>query len=296
MNKTILMLVTIAILNLFLVSCVTQTTPTETSQPTQEATQTIAPTPTEEIFALSVNGAKISPEELDNEISRLQKAEESAGITRTIEERKNFVLDELIGTLLLAQDAKQNGFQFTEADFQKKKAELESGLGSAQALEDWIQQTGYTQETFRESFERSLAAAFTRDRLMAEVPKSTQQFHLQIILLYDLPTAELYYNQILGGADFNTLASIIDPVTRGDIGWFPIGYLTDPAIEQAVLQMKVDEVKGIVEGKVGFYILKLLKIESDRPLSPDALLQTQKNAIEDWLTRQKAESEIIIME
>ena len=296
MNKTILKLITIAILNISLISCAAQATPMETSQPTQETTQTIAPTPTEEIFALSVNGEKISPEELENEISRLQKAEESAGINHTVEERKNFALDELIGTLLLAQDAKEHGFQFTEEDFQKKKAELESGLGSAQALEDWIQQNGYTQDTFRESFKLSLAAAFTRDRLIAEVSKSAQQFHLQVILLYDLPTAEVYYNQILGGADFNTLASIIDPVTRGDIGWFPKGYLTDPAIEQAVLQMKVDEVKGIVEGKVGFYILKLLESETDRTLSPDALLQIQKIAIEDWLTQQKAESEIIIQE
>jgi len=296
MKKTFLTLITIAILSVGLISCSAQPAPVETSQPTPEATQTIAPTPTEEIFALSVNGEKISPEELDEEISRLQKAEEIAGIIRTDEERRNFALDELIGTLLLAQDAKEHGFQFTDEDFQNKKVELEAGLGSAQALEDWIQQNGYTQETFRASLERSLAAAFTRDRLMAEVPKTAQQYHLQVILLYDLPTAEFYYNQILGGADFNTLASTIDPVTRGDIGWFPIGYLPDPAIEQAVLQMKVDEVKGIVEGKVGFYILKLLEIESNRTLSPDALLQTQKLAIEDWLAQQKAESVIIIQE
>lgn len=292
-NPTILTLI-LFFMTFLLTACGVNSNLPETSPPTSAPTNTIVPTPTEETYALSVNGKKISTEELANEIDRVKRAEEAAGIVRSEEDRRNFVIDELVGSLLLAEEATKNGFQLSESDYQNKIDDLVSQLGSQQALDIWIEQNGYTQESFREDLERSLAAAFTRDQLLAKVPVSSKQFHLQIMLLYDKPTAEYYYNQYLGGSDFNTLAAIIDPLTRGDIGWFPIGYLSDPVIEEAVVEMNVDEVIGIIEGKVGFYILKLLEIDNDRRLSPDALLQAQKKAIDDWLSQQLANSEVLI--
>ena len=40
--------------------------------------------------------------------------------------------------------------------------------------------------------------------------------------------------QLNGGADFDELALRADPLTRGDLGWVPRGYLLEPGIEEAL--------------------------------------------------------------
>lgn len=280
----------------FITSCAKPAdTPVISTQTAEvSATETIEPTPTVEDFAISINGEKISVEEMAAEIERVSTADEQAGIQRSDEERKQYAADELIGLTLLALDAFENGFTYTDQDHQEKLDDLSTRLGSQQALEDWLSNNGYTQESFRIALERSTAAAFTRDKIMDAVPTTAKQFHVQEMLLYDKPTADYYYNQYLALGDFNALASAIDPVTRGDIGWFPLGYLPDKVIEETVSQMAVGDVVGVIEGNVGFYILKLLEIDENKLLSPDALLHAQKQAINDWLDQKHSSSEIMI--
>lgn len=296
MRKIELLYISAVLVALLLSACGGAQGSTASEQPTAATITmaTVEPTPTEEIFALKINGETISEEELAGEIERIRATDELIGVQRSDEERRTFAIDELIGIILLAQDAYANGFTYTDADHQTRIATLVAELGSQSELDQWIDQQGYTPDTFRSTLERAVAAGYTRDRLVAQVPFSGKQYHVQELLLYDRPTAEYYYNQYLAGADFNTLASNIDPITRGDIGWFPLGYLPDPIIESAVSQMQVDQVSEIIEGNVGFYILKLLAIDENRELSPDALLQAQKKALNDWITTKRQASEIVI--
>lgn len=288
-----ILLISLAAVLLFS-ACASASDATPTDAPNPQPTTTTPPTPTEEIFAISVNGEKISAEELSLEIERVRAVDEQNGINRSDDERRAYTIDEMIGTTLLAQDAYVNGFVYTDSDHQIRVDELVAELGSIDSLNSWLIQNGYAQESFRQALEHAIAAAFTRDRITALVPTTGKQFHAQELLLYDLPTAEYYYNQYLAGADFNTLSLNIDPITRGDIGWFPLGYLPDPTIETAIAQMEVGQVSEIIEGEVGFYILKLLEVDENRNLSPDALIQAQKKALNDWIQQKRSESEIII--
>jgi len=72
------------------------------------------------------------------------------------------------------------------------------------------------------------------------------------------------------------MAAQVDPVTRGDIGWFPRGYLTEKAVEDAAFSLEAGKYSAIIPGEVGFHIIKTLELQADRPLSPDALLALQK--------------------
>src|SRR5512135_2661121 len=97
-----------------------------------------------------------------------------------------------------------------------------------------------------------------RDKIVSAVPKTADQVHAQQILLYNEGDANSALNQLKNGADFNALAAQYDPSTRGDLGWFPKGYLLEPAIEQSAFSLQVGEYSAVIQTSVGWSIIKLL--------------------------------------
>jgi len=96
-----------------------------------------------------------------------------------------------------------------------------------------------------------------------------------------------------GGAKFDDLAATYDPVTRGDLGWFPRGYLLEPAIEEAAFALQAGQFSGVIQTQVGFHIIFVIE-RGERALSPDALLAMQEKAVRDWLTARRAEAQIVL--
>ena len=81
-------------------------------------------------------------------------------------------------------------------------------------------------------------------------------------------------------------------MTRGDIGWFPKGYLPEKAVEDAAFSLEVGAYSPIISGEVGFHIIKLLERQPARALSPDARTTLQTHALEDWLASHRKQSSI----
>jgi parvulin-like peptidyl-prolyl isomerase len=146
--------------------------------------------------------------------------------------------------------------------------------------------------SFRQALRWQIAAAWMRDQIAASVPTSTAQVHVKQILLYNAGDAQSVLNQLQAGSDFNTLAAQYDPTGHIDLGWFPQGYLTEPAIEQAAFALQPGQFSPIIQTPVGFSILMLVESDPNRPLSPDALLTLQQHAIQDWLKQRLQESTI----
>jgi len=86
----------------------------------------------------------------------------------------------------------------------------------------------------------------------------------------------------------------VDPVTHGDIGWFPRGYLPEKAVEDAAFSLETGAYSVIIPGEAGFHILKLLDRQTERALSPDALFTMQNHALNDWLTARRQQSKIVM--
>jgi peptidyl-prolyl cis-trans isomerase C len=238
-----------------------------------------------------VNGEGIALAEYQAELRRYQTA---IGAEPAPEE-KTRVLQDLIDEVLLAQGAAEKGFVMDEPGVQARIQQLTSQLGSEQALNDWMAVQGYTTETFRLALARAMAAAWMRDQIANALPRTAEQVHARQILLYSSDEANQVLEKLKAGNDFGNLALEYDPVTGGELGWFPRGYLPDVQIEQAAFNLQPGEFSDIIQTQAGFHILQVVGRDPQRLLEPEALLILQSRAVQDWLEQRRSQAEIRIM-
>lgn len=254
----------------------------------------IPPTPTPPPSVAEVNGEYITQADFDSELSRYKAAQQKLGKTVTDQDAAKAVLDNLIAQVLLAQEARTEGFDLTEADLQSRVDALANQLGSADALAKWESDHGYMDESFRLSLKRSVEAAWMRDKIIAAVPSTAEQVHLQQILTYNQDDANAALDQLKNGADFSELAAAYDPVTHGELGWVPRGYLLDANVEAAAFNLNVGAYSDVISTVSGFHIIKVLERDPQHPLSPDALLTLQEAALQQWVQQKRAASKITL--
>jgi parvulin-like peptidyl-prolyl isomerase len=124
-----------------------------------------------------------------------------------------------------------------------------------------------------------------RDQIIADVPTELDQIRAQQMLFYDLTAAELMFDSLEEGKDFSQLASTYDPQTRGDLGWFPRGFLTMPELDPILFDLEAGETSDIIETEIGYHIIKVIEKQSNRPLDPVIRQALQEKALDDWLER-----------
>lgn len=249
------------------------------------------PTPTPVPLAAIVNGEGITLEEYEAE---LERARTGAG-TNLATNLEELVLDELVDQVLLAQAAVETGFMIDEAGLQTRYDALAAGMGGTDVLTNWLMANGYREENFRQALKRSAQAAWMRDQIAAGVPDTAEQIHARQILLSNSNEASSLLTQLKSGADFESLAKDYDPVAGGDLGWFPHGYLTQPALEEAVFALQPGEISDIIESQLGFHIVQVIDRDSQRILDPEAKLVLQTAQIRLWLNERRNTSEIQIV-
>jgi parvulin-like peptidyl-prolyl isomerase len=260
-------------------------TPTPTVTP---APPTATPVPA----AATVNGEIMPMAEFEAELARYQSAMAALGKTVSEEEASKIVLDDLIDQVLLAQGARAAGFDLTEADLQSRIDALADSVGGADQLSAWQSAHGYDESSFRSTLRRAVEVAWMRDKIIADVPGTAEQVHVQQILAYNEDAARRALEQLQAGKAFDEVAVIYDPLTRGDLGWFPRGYLLEPKIEEAAFNLQVGQYSEVIATEVGFHIITVLE-RGDHPLSPDALLTVQEQAVREWLAGQRAQAQIV---
>ena len=204
------------------------------------------------------------------------------------------VLEDLIDQVLLEQGAKAAGYEITDSALQSRMDALATQLGGADKLSQWESAHGYNDASFHIDLKRSIDAAWMRDKIINAVPKTADQVHVQQILLYNANDAQSVLGQLQGGTDFNTLAAQYDPNAHGDLGWFPKGYLLDPNVEQAAFSLQVGQTSGVIQTGVGYDIIKVLARDAQHPLSPDAYLAMQEQALKNWVTQQRAQAAVVL--
>ena len=264
-------------------------TPTATSTPEP-------PTATPEPMALTVNGEGVTVVEFNAEVQRYLTSQTNLGKTVSPEDATTKVREDLTAQLLLAQGARAQGFRLDEAGLQARIDSLAAQVGGPESLSKWQAEHGYSEPAFRSSLKRAAEAGWMRDKILAEVPSTAEQVHVQQILLYNQDTALSFLTQLNGGADFDELALRADPLTRGDLGWVPRGYLLEPKIEEAAFNLTVGQYSDVIATDVGFHILRILERDPQRPLSPDAYLTLQELALKDWVDAQRQQAQVVFAE
>ena len=232
--------------------------------------------------------------EFDAEVARYISAQETLGKTITSMDATKAVIDDLTSQLLLAQGARANGFSLDEATLQTRIDSLAGQVGGTENLTKWQAEHGYSDAQFKSALRRGAEAAWMRDKIVAAVPSTAEQVHVQQILLYNLDTAQSFLLQLNGGADFDELASRADPLTRGDLGWIPRGYLLDPKIEQAAFSLPVGGYSDVITTDVGYHVVKVLESDPNRTLSPDAYMTLQELALKNWIEQQRQQANIVL--
>lgn len=267
-----------------------------TASPSPAPSTETLPPPTETPIPLAaaVNGEPIPLDEFNAELERYKAAQAALGTSVSEEEARRIVLEDLVSQVLLAQGAAEAGFTVDDSVLQARIEAVSAQAGGAESLRAWQQANGYSEDGFRAALRRAIAAAWMRDKIISSVPHTAQQVHVRQILLYNEDVAQNYYRQLQAGADFDDLAIRVDPVARGDIGWFPRNYLPSKDVEEAAFSLEVGAMSQIVQSEAGYHILKVLEAQADRPLSPDALLALQNRALDNWLAERRQKSTITI--
>lgn len=245
----------------------------------------LPPSPTPPPSVAIVNGEYITQVEFEAEVNRYKIAFPNVEDSQA----RQIVLDDLIAQYLLAQAARKENFEVTEADLQLRI----DALGSPDAIAEWQSAFGYDDASFRVILKRSIEAAWMRDKIIADVPNSMEQIHLRQILTYNEADAQTVLQRLAAGEDFDKLASFYDPITKGELGWIPQGYLLSAEADQAVFALQTGEVSGIVATEAGFHIFKAIE-RAEHELTPDALLTMQELALKNWITEQKEHSNIVL--
>ena len=253
----------------------------------------VPPTATPPPSVAIVNGEYITLAEFQSELTRYKSVQTALGITVSDEEANKVVLEDMIAQFLLSQAAREANFNLTEAGLKSRMDALEAQVGGAGALSAWQSTHGYDDASFKIALKRSAEAAWMRDKIIADVPTSVEQIHVRQILTYNQEDALAALEKLKSGADFDELAALYDPITLGELGWVPRGYLLDPKADEAVFALQAGAYSDVIATDAGFHIFKALE-RGNHPLTPDALLTVQEIAIRNWLDAQRAQSNIVL--
>jgi len=294
MSPKIRFLTRLILLLILGISACAPSTPTGTPTPQLPTVTPVPPTATPPPSVATVDGEYITSAEFQAELARYKSAQAALGITVTDEEASKAVLEDLITQFLLAQAARDANFNLTESDLTSRLTALTESVGGADALSAWQSTHGYDDASFRIALKRSAEAAWMRDKIIADVPTTADQIHVRQILTYNEADARAALEQLQAGADFDEMAALYDPLTFGELGWVPTGYLLDAKADEAVFALQVGAYSEVIATDAGFHIFKAVE-RGNHALTPDALLTVQGFALKNWVAEQRAKSEIVLV-
>ncbi len=269
-------------------SPVADPSPTSFHPPSPDASPTFTPTPVP--LALTVKGIPVTLDAFNLALQRFHAGIPDAPTEEAIER----VLADYIDQILLEQAAYDAGFTLTDSDWQARYEALIADAGGEEAFTSWLETNLYPRDLFEQDLRRSFAAAWMRDRIFAEVPTTAEQVRARQVRVNSRGEADNILDQLNSGTTFDIMVLIYDPEGLGDLGWFPRGFLFQPAIEETAFGLSVGDYSGVIETEVGFHIVQTTDYAGDRPLDPDALWTLQLAALDRWLENERAENVIEI--
>jgi peptidyl-prolyl cis-trans isomerase C len=304
-HKPLFIMVIIVLVNILMVtSCSTAVSNTETARTTQatlvtisvpESTVTPTSTPVPVPLAMRINGQGIPLAEYEAEKSQLLGALEENELSYSEDEINQMLEDYFIDMELLAQAADQEGYLLSPGDLTQKLDELKQSAGGEQEFASWLAANSFNDDVFQSIYKRELAAAWKRDQIVASVGETAEQVQARQILVSDKDLADQIYRQLQSGADFATLAEDYDPLTKGVLGWFPIGFLFLPEIEEAAFTLQPGEYSGVIQTAYGYHIVQVIDRDANHPLSAEARQTLAHTAVSLWLEEQRNQSNIELL-
>ncbi|MDY7041703.1 MAG: peptidylprolyl isomerase [Chloroflexota bacterium] len=264
--------------------------------PPPEATTAASPSPTVgEPLAAMVNGQPILLADYQQLLAEYEAALISRGFDLDTEEGQQMlaqagrqVLDVMIEQALIEQAAARENVTVTDGELDAIiQRDIEEG-GGAEKFAAWLQENGWTEEDYRQRLRSQLLTSKMIERVTASVAVTAEQVHARHILVENESEAQSILEKLLGGADFAALAQqhSLDEATKangGDLGFFPLGMLIAPEVEEAAFSLQPGQISGVIASQFGYHIVQVLERVVDRPLSEDALGVLRDRAFRQWV-------------
>jgi parvulin-like peptidyl-prolyl isomerase len=294
-----------AFLSLFLSACSESGTPTPTLIGAG-VPPTIAPRPTPtpptntrlgytESSVAIVNNKEISATEFNMALDQLRvlSEEQAGGVLdwNTAENKKLLgdlrlqALEGLINYTVVEQEAKKEGLSVPEAEVQARIEEQKKQLGGESGLNVYLARRFMSLEDNK----RTMAQGLLFEKMQEKHSKTEdkgEQAKTRHILVASEPEAKQVLDKLRAGGDFNALAAqfSLDGETAkngGDLDWVFRGQ-TDPAFEQVVFSIRLNEYSNPVKTKFGWHILQVTAREV-RPFPPDLIAERRSDSFTAYI-------------
>lgn len=281
-------------------------TPAGAGVPTQPPAPVDAPVapPTEPPAIARVNGEPILLADYQNEVAQYEAEKIAEGVDPNtpdgqaqLAEVREQVLNGMIDTLLIVQEARLKGITVSETEFEAERQNIISISGGPEAFAAYLAANGQNEEDYWAGLRVSMLYNKMRDQVIANVPAVAPQAHARHILIDSADLANSLLSQLQAGADFTSLAQQYsqDTLTRdggGDLGWFSRGQLVSKEVEDAAFALQPGQYSGVVQSAFGFHIVQVIETDPARPIDADPLRELQKAAVERWLASLRAAANI----
>ena len=290
------------------------TRPTYTASPTETATPTSAPTPAPTAttdrswengrpLAARVNNQPIYLETYQKQVAELTETLAAQGVTlspsgqESLAKTSRDVLEALIDQLIIEQQADKLGLVVSDEEVEAKLQEALGRRENGTALEEWLAANDLTIEELKGRLRAELITNRLFEYLTNNIPDTAEQVQVQSIRVTDEVTARLIVAQLKQGVDFNDLAqtySVDEPIGDNDEqDWLTRGGGILPVeVETIAFSLQPAQMSGPISTPTGYYIIKLLNRQADRPLG-STMVQTLKiQAFDDWLTAERSAATI----
>lgn len=239
----------------------------------------------------SVNGEKITQTDLYNQMVKAEGKQ---------------VLDRMITTKLVAQEATKAKVTVSEADINAELAKVKESVGGDAAFGQALQANGLTEEQLRESIKIQLLATQILGKEIkiedADLKKffdenasqfDTRQVTARHILVNTEAEAKEIKAALDGGADFATLAKekSTEPAAKesgGDLGTFGRGRMV-PEFENAVFAMQKGQISNPVQSQFGWHVINLIDIQGTAPDFEKAKEEVRKKMVDQQVQSQFGE-------
>lgn len=135
------------------------------------------------------------------------------------------------------------------------------------------------------------------DEYGKDVPRTSEQVHARHILVATEDEAKQIREQLVGGADFATLAKEKSTDSTkdkgGDLGWFGRGVMV-PEFENAAFSLKVGEISQPIKTQFGYHIIQVLEKDPNHPVDSAQVKRSEDQEYQSWLGKQQSDPKQVV--
>ena len=273
-----------------------QATPTLAAPPSTVQAGQPTPEPSTPTLAAMVNDQPLTLREYQKQVTEWELAFITQNLNLDEQEKREMlaqgrrqVLDVMIEQMLIEQAAAQAGIVLSDAEVKTVIDRDIEENGGQKKFETWLQENQWTYEEYMARQRAMMIASQMFEEITKDVPTTAQQVHARHILVAAEEEAASILSQLQNGGDFAELARkhSLDPSNKesgGDLGFFPIGTLVVPEIEEVAFSLAVDEISGVVQSPMGYHIVQVVERVQDRELTEESWHALREATFRAWVS------------